>query len=263
MTSQDGNSSASIRMMLDNAQQWINDVRGGHLHHRNVWFLLKVQFCPQVGYGLCSLTASYQDLDRVLHRQYYQILPLGGIVQTTQVDSQTIDAGFFGIGLPHLGVKALIAMTNKLLMHYGCKTATGQLMQTSYLLFFAELGLSFFAELGLSFTPLQESYSRYGFLVTHSWIKMLWEKLSMFDMKVVVSDFVQEYPQQGNQFTMQVLLRAGYAAETLCLLNRAQISSQLMFMSDILTASGNRINTKILLRRPPGEAYSNMRWPHK
>jgi hypothetical protein len=151
---------------------------------------------------------SFQDLDRVLHRQYYQISPLGGIVRTTPVDSRTIDAGFFGISLPHLGNEALITMTNKLLMHYGCRTATGQLVQTSYLLFFAELGLLF--------TPLQESYSRYGFWVNHLWIKMPWGKLSMFNMKVVVSDFVQEYPRQGNQFIMQVLLRATYAAEMLC-----------------------------------------------
>jgi hypothetical protein len=85
----------------------------------------------------------------------------------------------------------------------------------------------------------------------------------MFDMKVVVSDFAQGYPWQGDQFIMQVLLIAGYAAEMLCRLNRVQISFQLMLMSDILTASGNRVNTKILLRRPPGEAYSNMRWLHK
>ncbi len=129
-----------------------DDVRGGHLHCRNVWFLLKVQFWPRVGYGLCSSMASFQDLERALQKQYYQILPLGGIVRTTPVESRTIDAGFFGIGLQHLGVKALIAMTNKLLMHYGCNTVTGQLMKTSYSLFFAELGLSF--------TPLQESFSR-------------------------------------------------------------------------------------------------------
>jgi hypothetical protein len=128
--------------------------------------------------------ASFQELYRALHGQYYQILPLDGIVGTTPVESRTIDTGFFGIDLPHLGVELLIAMANKLLMHYGCKTATGWFMQTSYLLFFAELGLSF--------QPLQESYSRYDFLVTHSWMKMLWEKLSMFDMKVVVTEFAQE-----------------------------------------------------------------------
>jgi hypothetical protein len=130
MTSPDGDSIASICMMQDKAQQWINNVCGGHLHYRNVWFLLKVQFWLQVGYGLCSSMASFQDLERALHKQYYQILPLGRIVCTTPVESRTIDAGFFRIGLPHLGVEALIAMTNKLLMHYGCKTATGQLMKT-------------------------------------------------------------------------------------------------------------------------------------
>jgi hypothetical protein len=111
MMTPDGNSSTSIHMMQDKAQQWINDMHGSHLHCRNVWFLLKVQFWPQVGYRLCRLTASFQDLDKALHRQYYQILPLDGIVRTTPVDSRTIDAGFFGISLPHLGIKALIAMT--------------------------------------------------------------------------------------------------------------------------------------------------------
>jgi hypothetical protein len=127
MTSPDGNSSASICMMQDKAQQRINDVRNGHLHHQNIWFLVEVQL-PCIQYGSCSSTASFQELDRALHRQYYQILPLGGIVRTTPVESRTIDAGFFGVGLPHLRVDALITMTNKLLMHYGCKTATGQYM---------------------------------------------------------------------------------------------------------------------------------------
>jgi hypothetical protein len=194
MTSLDGTTSASIRMMQDKSQQWINNVRNGHLHRQNVWFSLEKQFWPHIRHGLCSPTSIFQELDRALHRQYYQILPLGGVVGTTPVESRTIDAGFFSVGLPHLGVETSITMTNKLLMHYGCKTATGQFMQTSYLLLFAELGLSF--------QPLQELYNRYSFLVTHSWMKMLWEKLSMFDIKVVVTDFAQEYPQQGNQFIM-------------------------------------------------------------
>ena len=128
MTSPDGNSAASIRMMHEKAQQWINSVRNGHLHRQNVWFLLKMQFWPRIRYGLCSSTANLCKLDRALHRQYYQILPLGGIVRTTMAESRTIDAGFYGVGLPHLGGEALIAMTNKLLMHYGCNTATGKLV---------------------------------------------------------------------------------------------------------------------------------------
>ena len=47
------------------------------------------------------------------------------------------------MGLPHAGVEAMIAMTNKLLMHFGCNTATGRFMQISYSLLLVELGLSF------------------------------------------------------------------------------------------------------------------------
>jgi hypothetical protein len=161
MTLPDANSSSAISMIQEKVQQWIYAIRNGHLHCPNVWFLLKIQFSPRISYGLCSCTATFKELEHALHHQYYQILPLGGIVRTTTVRNMTIDAGFFGVGLPHLGVEALVAMANKLLMHYGCQTATEWFIQTSLSLLFIELGLSF--------QPLQESYDQFGFMVTHSW----------------------------------------------------------------------------------------------
>jgi hypothetical protein len=49
MTSPDCSSRASIKMMQEKAQQWVNDMRNGHLHHQNVGFSLKVQFWPRIG----------------------------------------------------------------------------------------------------------------------------------------------------------------------------------------------------------------------
>ncbi len=108
------------------------------------------------------------------------------------MESRTINSDFFGVGLPHLVVEVLIAMTNKVLMHYGCDTATGKYMQASYFLFFVELGISF--------QPLQESYGKYEFQLTHSWMKMLWEKTSMFSLEIIVEDFAMEYPREGDRF---------------------------------------------------------------
>jgi hypothetical protein len=98
--------------MQEKAQNWINAVRSRHLRRRNVWFSLKVQFWPRVGYGLCSTTATFSELEQALHWQYYQILPLGGVVRSAPVDSRTIDTGFYGVGLPHVGIEALLTMTN-------------------------------------------------------------------------------------------------------------------------------------------------------
>jgi hypothetical protein len=120
LISPDGNSVASIQLMQEKAQSLINAVRGGHLHRWNMWFSLKVQFWPRVGYGLCSTTATYCKLEQALHWQYYQILPLGGVVRHTTVASRTMNSGFYGVGHPNIGVEATIAMINKLLMHFGC-----------------------------------------------------------------------------------------------------------------------------------------------
>jgi hypothetical protein len=118
-----------------------------------------------------------------------------------------MDAGFFEIGLPHLDVEALVVMVNKLFMHYECKTATGRFMRQSYFLLYVELGLSF--------QPLHESFQQYGYLATHSWMEMLWEKLSMFGLHTVVADVCHTYPREGDQFIMQVLIKACHKGNSL------------------------------------------------
>jgi hypothetical protein len=38
MTSPNGDSSASLSLIKEKAQNWINEVRNGHLHRQNIWF---------------------------------------------------------------------------------------------------------------------------------------------------------------------------------------------------------------------------------
>ncbi len=127
----------------------------------------------------------------------------------------------------------------------------GRFMQISYSLLLVELGMSF--------QPLQVNYKKYSYLVTHMWMKMLWEKLSMFEMTVIIPERSWKFPREGDQFIMQVLLCAGYGTEELRRLNRVRVSMQLLFMSDVLTASGNKISSEVLSCRPRGEAWSRMR----
>jgi hypothetical protein len=81
--------------MQEKAQQWVDAVRNSHLHQQNVWFLLGVQFWPRVGYSICNSTAMYDELEHSQERQYYQILPLGGIIQTTPLNCLMVDARFY------------------------------------------------------------------------------------------------------------------------------------------------------------------------
>ncbi len=120
LTSPDGDSASAILQMQEKAQQWVDAVRNSHLHQQNVWFLLGVQFLPWVGFSICNSMATYNKLEHALQRQYFQILPLGGVIRTVPLNCRMVDAGFYCPGLPHPGVEALIAITNKLLMLFGC-----------------------------------------------------------------------------------------------------------------------------------------------
>ena len=253
MTSPDGNSSGAIVMMQEKAQQWIDSVRNGHFYRRNVWFSLGVKFWPIVGYRLCSSTATYCELETALQKQYYQILPLGGIIRTPPLDSKMVDAGFFCPGILHPGMEALIAMNNKLLMHYGCRLALGDFMKTSY----GNLTL----ELGISFQPLQASYSKFSFLVTHSWMKMLCEKADKFGLTIKTATGELAFPWRGDKFLMLVLMERGYSSETVRRLNMVRIHMQVLFLSDVMTMSGNRIDDTVLRLQQSTERVSMLNWP--
>ena len=62
---------------------------------------------------------------------------------------------------------------------------------------------------------------------------------------------------------MQMLIKAGYRGDALWQLNRVRILLQILFLLDVLTASGGKVSSDSLSLRPQGEAWSNMRWPNE
>ena len=195
-----GQSKAQIKSMNEKAQGWLDRAKEGKLRRRDVWFLLDHQLWPKCGYGLCSLTAPWKELDGCMNNKWWQLAPLGGLIRTAPREMRDMDVGFYGAGCPHVGVECFIAQMNKLLMHYGCMSNNGLKLKVSleYLI----------VELGVSTQPLQESYEHYNMRVTHSWMKSLWEKCHMFDVLVEFTDVPLELPREGDNWLMLLLAEA-------------------------------------------------------
>ncbi len=85
----------------------------------------------------------------------------------------------------------------------------------------------------------------------------------MFGIIVITPSALGGFPREGDDFIMQVILRVGYNFDKVKRINRVRVSMQVLFMSDILTASGHMIAPEILSPRPRGETRSNMRWPNE
>ncbi len=79
MTCSLGSQAAEIVHMKERAQGWIDQATSVNLAWRNLWLLLKVQFCPKVLFSISACSASYGILAECLMLQYYKLVPLGGI----------------------------------------------------------------------------------------------------------------------------------------------------------------------------------------
>ena len=75
-------------------QEWIDHTKEGRLQKRDLWFLVDVQFCPTVGFGVSYNMASHTKLESALRKQYYQLIPMSEGIWTALMAIQQLHRGF-------------------------------------------------------------------------------------------------------------------------------------------------------------------------
>ncbi len=242
--------------MKEKAQKWIDMAKGGKLHKRNVWFLLDKQFWTGVSFVISSIRVPYAELDQCMMRIYYNLLLICGIRWSVNRKSPQMNRGFYGCGFPHPGVECFIAQLNKLLTNYGCNSQPMIHLQTSMELMIVEGGV-----LMQILSQLFQWYSKW---VTNSWLKSLWEKMDLFNLKVEIKELPLKMPRERNNWLMLVLEREGYSDNKLIrLVNWVQCHQQVLFYLDIFDMRGRLIDRRYLTRRTLEESWSRLIFPRK
>ncbi len=90
---------------------------------------------------------------------------------------------------------------------------------------------------------------------------MLREKAYKFSVVIKTARGPLAFPRQGDKFLMLVLMERGHSRETIRWLNRVRIHLQVIFLPDVLAASGNRIDTNTLRPRPATNRQSVLNRP--
>ena len=248
-----GNTDGAMQRLKTKAQEWVSRAKEGKIRRRDVWFLLDCQLWLRLNYGLCCNTSPYGELENCLRKEYCDILPIGGVIRSSPAPIRQVHKGFYGVGCPHLGVECLIGQVSKLLMHYGCGSNVGIKSRISY--------RKLLIELGMSFQPLQLSFEDYGDLVTWCWMASLWEKCAKFGVKVVVTDVELEMPRERDQWMLREFIKVGYKGTELRRLNKVRLYQQVLFLSDVVNASGSELDERYLLKRPKSERWSVLDFP--
>jgi hypothetical protein len=254
-TSPVGDSDGAMVAMREKAQEWVDKAKEGKLRRRDVWFLLDCQFWPRVGYGLCCNMAEHARLEKCLDKQYYHLIPLGGVIRSAPRVIRRLGKGFFGVGCPHPGIECLIAQVAKLLMHYGCPSSNGQKLRISFRYLVVELGRSIH--------PFQLSYESYKDFLTRSWLVSLWEKCEIYNVTIRMEDSGIELPRERDRWLMSEFARMGWSLADQIRLNRVRCHQQALFLSDVINASGSSLDERYLRKRRAHESWSTLNFPNE
>ncbi len=252
MTCPSGCNKGAIKYMQTKGTDWKDMVTAGKLSRWNVLFMMDKQFWPRVSYGLCAVSASYKELLECLMKTYYRIHLQGGIRRMARRGIRQLDLSFYGVGCPHPAIECL-AQLNKLLMHYGSQNCLGLEMQALVELLVIKLGLSAH--------PFKEDFSIHHHCVTHSWMKSVWEKSSRLQIDVTLADLPSQPPREQDLWLMQAFGRLNYNSNKLQCLNRFRMHQQVLYLSDVMDASGRGIDRKYLQPRSMEETWSDLVFP--
>lgn len=248
MTCPSGSQASTTARMKELAQRWIDQAISANLSRNNFWFLTKVQLKPKIMYGIGACSADYATLAECLMKQYYNMVPMGGVRRSANRMVRQLDRGFFGLGCPHPAIECLAAQTNRLLTHYGCETAVGRL-------------LHLILELGMGPQPLQVNFVKHGNWVTDSWIKSLWEKVCLLGIVIEEGKIEIFPPQERDEWLMPLFCKLDYTPAELIRLNRVRQHQEVLFLSDIMGARGTIVDKKYTHRRLEEERWSKYRFP--
>ncbi len=99
--------------------------------------------------------------------------------------------------------------------------------------------------------------------MTTCWLKRVWEKVDHYRFVLTVHNLSLSFPREGGDWLMARLIAAGYKGGNLLTLNRVRKHQQVLFLSDILGASGGSLDKRYLEVRQIGEQWSSIKVPCK
>jgi hypothetical protein len=99
--------------------------------------------------------------------------------------------------------------------------------------------------------------------VTTCWLKQVWEKVDRYGFVLTMHNFLLSFPWEGDDWLIAQFIAAGYKEEDLLTLNRVGKHQQVLYLSDILGASGGSLDKQYLEVRQIGEQWSSIKFPCK
>ena len=141
-------------------------------------------------YGLGASPATLKELEKGLDKRDHKLLSYFGVCKKITTPLRYLPACYGGVGLNSLVAEATTASLNSFLQHYRTKIVIGTYLTASL----ENLQL----KLRVSGCPLNYNYDVWGELAPNLWVKLLWERVCRFKIKLDIKYKKLPPPRENN-----------------------------------------------------------------
>jgi hypothetical protein len=216
------------------SEVWLMRLKNGHLPSKYAWVSYRLQLWASIRYGLGVLSSPLATLGELCPKFAFQALPLLGINRNVRAGWRYLHSSFGGCGLLDLTTEATISRCNLFLQHWDNPAPLGKCLRAS--MEYLQL------EVGCRGCPLNERFDPIGKYCTHSWVRSFWECISWFGIDVEVDYPILPYPRENDLTLLEIWLSHGIKDDRLRSLMRCRLFLCAIFLSDIATANGRRLD---------------------
>jgi hypothetical protein len=102
-----------------------------------------------------------------------------------------------------------------------------------------------------------------GAICTDSWIKSFWECVRWFGLTLNIDYPVIPMPRENDLTIMFIAISLGYRGDRLRSINRCRLFCHAIFLSDIATANGRRLDPPYISRYTSHDSLSSYSFPRE
>jgi len=241
---------------VERMADWMARTQQGQLPAKLAWISYQYKLWAGMRYGLTATSLRWQEINGIMDRLNYEVLPLLGVNRNVRKRWRCIPREFGGTGLYDLAIEQLICWINAILQHYGSGSLIDQKVKASL----EALQL----ELGCAGNPFHQSFATIGHLATPCWVVLVWERLDIYKFSLHLEYPVMAPPRLHDIFFTEIFLEGGYTGHALAQLNRCRLSLKALFLSDVTSATGRTVVLGSLVSiLTSGRHDSKFKFPHE
>jgi hypothetical protein len=250
-----GSNKGALAVMTSFILDYCTTIKGSHLSRQDAlmsyiqYLLPKLRFQPPV------LSLTKHQCDKLISPIYMALLPKLHVNRNT---SRTIIFGperLGGLSLPHIYVVTNIDKLQLFLGHLRVKDRTGDLIH---------IDLSYLQLLSGSGTfVLNQDPSKCNW-IEPGWIHSLWMFTSQHSLTFYYpGQWLPTQARKNDKFLMELFMKLQSNNKDMEILNRCRLFLQVITLSDITNAEGDRIIKEAKKGRPLGSRPSSLLWPNQ